>query len=83
MIVVIMYSPTNKSKNSDKSMIIALSCAKAGPSPASRANKLLQQFLCTSAKNVHVKNDSAPVNFFYFIFLGNRKWEELTKVIPG
>ena len=32
-------------------------------------NKLLQQFLCTSAKNFMLIIGSAPVNFFYFIFL--------------
>ena len=40
------------------------------PSCVSRnTNKLLQQFLCTSAKNFMLIIGSAPVNFFYFIFL--------------
>ena len=69
-----LYSPTNKSKLAFKFWhprvhdYWTILCSR--PSCVSRnTNKLLQQFLCTSAKNFMLIIGSAPVNFFYFIFL--------------
>ena len=69
-----LYSPTNKSKLAFKFWhprvhdYCTILCSR--PSCVSRnTNKLLQQFLCTSAKNFMLIIGSAPVNFFYFIFL--------------
>ena len=69
-----LYSPTNKSKLAFKFWhprvhdYCTILCSR--PSCVSRnTNKLLQQFLCTSAKNFILIIGSAPVNFFYFIFL--------------
>ena len=69
-----LYSPTNKSKLAFKFChprvhdYCTILCSR--PSCVSRnTNKLLQQFLCTSAKNFMLIIGSAPVNFFYFIFL--------------
>ena len=69
-----LYSPTNKSKLAFKFWhprvhdYCTILCSR--PSCVSRnTNKLLQQFLCTSAKKFMLIIGSAPVNFFYFIFL--------------
>ena len=69
-----LYSPTNKSKLAFKFWhprvpdYCTILCSR--PSCVSRnTNKLLQQFLCTSAKNFMLIIGSAPVKFFYFIFL--------------
>ena len=69
-----LYSPKNKSKLAFKFWhprvhdYCTILCSR--PSCVSRnTNKLLQQFLCTSAKNFMLIIGSAPVNFFYFIFL--------------
>ena len=66
-----LYSPTNKSKLAFKFWhprvhdYCTILCSR--PSCVSRnTNKLL---LCTSAKNFMLIIGSAPVNFFYFIFL--------------
>ena len=70
-----LYSPTNKSKLAFKFwhprvhdyctiLCSRLSCVSRN------TNKLLQQFLCTSAKSfMLIIIGSAPVNFFYLIFL--------------
>ena len=72
--MVILYSPTNKSKLAFKFWhprvhdYCTILCSR--PSCVSRnTNKLLQQFLCTSAKNFMLIIGSAPVNLFYLIFL--------------
>ena len=69
-----LYSPTNKSKLAFKfwhprvHYYCTILCSR--PSCVSRnTNKLLQQFLCTSAKNFMLIIGSAPVNLFYFILL--------------
>ena len=66
-----LYSPTNKSKLAFKFWhprvhdYCTILCSR--PSCVSRnTNKLLQQFLCTSAKNFMLIIGSAPVNLFYF-----------------
>ena len=78
-----LYSPTNKSKLAFKFWhprvhdYCTILCSR--PSCVSRnTNKLLQQFLCTSAKNFMLIIGSAPVNFFYFIFLLKTKESLLT-----
>ena len=67
-----LYSPTNKSKLAFKFWhprvhdYYTVLCSR--PSCVSRnANKLLQQFLCTSAKNFILIIGSAPVNFFFLL----------------
>ena len=69
-----LYSPKNKSKFAFKFWhprvhdYCTILCSR--PFCVSRnTNKLLQQFLCTSAKYFMLIIGSAPVNLFYFIFL--------------